>query len=45
MKIVDKAALMGQKKNLEGNILTFKNSFAVVSNNELMHRSKKWGLK
>jgi hypothetical protein len=44
MKIADKAAPMAQKKNLEGNRLTFKNSFA-VSNNELMHRSKKMGVK
>jgi hypothetical protein len=44
MKIADKATPMAQKKNPEGNRLTFKNSFA-VSNNELMHRSKKMGVK
>jgi hypothetical protein len=40
--ISEKAMLAAQKKNLEGNHLTLKNSFAVLSNNELMTRSRKW---
>jgi hypothetical protein len=36
---------MTQKKNLEGNYLNLKNSFAVLSNDELVSRSKKMGVK
>jgi hypothetical protein len=44
IKIADKAALVAQKKNLEGNHLKLKNSFAVLSNNELIVRAGKMGV-
>jgi hypothetical protein len=44
IKIADKAALVAQMKNLEGNHLKLKNSFAVLSNNELIVRAGKMGV-
>jgi hypothetical protein len=44
VKMADKAALVAQKKNLEGNHLKLKNSFAVLSNNELIVRAGKMGV-
>jgi hypothetical protein len=44
VKIAEKATLAAQKKNLEGNHLNLKNSSAVLNNNELITRDKKWGL-
>jgi hypothetical protein len=44
VKMLDKATWATQKKNLEGNQLNFKNSFAVLDNNELVIRSKKMGI-
>jgi hypothetical protein len=44
IKIADKAMLAAQKKNLQGNQTKTLNSFAVLSNNELVSRSKKWEL-
>jgi hypothetical protein len=44
-KITEKAIVAAQKKNLEGNHLNLKNSFAVLSNNELVSRSRKMGVK
>jgi hypothetical protein len=44
VKMLDKATWATQKKNLEGNQLNLKNSFAVLDNNELVIRSKKMGI-
>jgi hypothetical protein len=44
IKIADKASLVVQKKNLEGKQLKLKNSFAVLSNNELIVRAGKMGV-
>jgi hypothetical protein len=44
IKIADKASLVAQKKNLEGNHIKLKNSFAVLSNNELVIRAGKMGV-
>jgi hypothetical protein len=44
IKIADKASLVAQKKNLEGNHIKLKNSFAVLSNNELVVRAGKMGV-
>jgi hypothetical protein len=44
VKIADKATLVARKKNLEGNHLNLKNSFAVLSNNELIVRAGKMGV-
>jgi hypothetical protein len=44
VKMLDKATWATQKKNLEGNQLNLKNSFAVLDNNELGIRSKKMGI-
>jgi hypothetical protein len=44
IKIADKAMLAAQKKNLQGNQTKTLNSFAVLNNNELVSRSKKWEL-
>jgi hypothetical protein len=45
VNITEKAIVVAQKKNLEGNHLNLKNSFAVLSNNELVSRSRKMGVK
>jgi hypothetical protein len=45
INIAEKATLAAQKRNLEGNYLNLKNSFAVLSNTDLMSRSKKMGVK
>lgn len=44
VKTTDKAEALTMKKNLEGNIPSSKNSFAVLSNNELMIRSHLMGV-
>jgi hypothetical protein len=44
VNITEKAVFAAQKKNLEGNHLNLKNSFAVLSNNELVTRSRKMGV-
>ena len=44
VKIADKPEATMLKKNLEGNHLNFKNSFAVLSNSDLMLRSSKMGV-
>jgi hypothetical protein len=44
INITEKAVFAAQKKNLEGNHLNLKNSFAVLSNNELVTRSRKMGV-
>jgi hypothetical protein len=44
VNITEKAVVAAQKKNLEGNHLNLKNSFAVLSNNELVSRSRKMGV-
>jgi hypothetical protein len=44
VKMMEKATLLAQKKNFEGNTIMSKNSFAVLSNDELVIRSKKWEL-
>jgi hypothetical protein len=44
VKVLDKATWAMQKKNLEGNHLNLKNSFAVLDNDELVIRSKKMGI-
>ncbi|RLN16949.1 hypothetical protein C2845_PM02G15090 [Panicum miliaceum] len=41
MKIANKAEALLEKKNVEGNYIPFKNSFAVLSNNELIIRAGK----
>jgi hypothetical protein len=45
INIAEKATLAAQKRNLEGNHLNLKNSFAVLSNTDLMSRSRKMGVK
>ena len=44
VKIANKAEAAMLKKNLEGNHLNFKNSFAVLNNSDLMIRSSKIGV-
>jgi hypothetical protein len=44
VNITENAVVAAQKKNLEGNHLNLKNSFAVLSNNELVSRSRKMGV-
>ena len=44
MKISDKAEVLQAKKNLEGNSMQFKNSFAVLENSELLAKSNKMGI-
>jgi hypothetical protein len=44
VKVLDKATWAMQKKNLEGNHLNLKNSFAALDNDELVIRSKKMGI-
>jgi hypothetical protein len=44
VKVMDKATWATQKKNLKDKQLNFKNSFAVLDNNELVIRSKKMGI-
>lgn len=44
IKIAYKAMLAAQKKNLQGNQTKTLNSFAVLNNNELVIKSKKWEL-
>ena len=44
MKIDEKEERATMKKNLEGNFLTSKNSFSVLSNYELIFRAGKMGV-
>jgi len=44
MKIADRAEALMKKKNLEGNPLTSKNSFAVLNNSDLMSKASKFGI-
>jgi hypothetical protein len=45
IKIAEKAATAVKKKNLEGNFSKHQNSFAVLSNNEIIDRSRKMGVR
>jgi hypothetical protein len=45
IKIAEKAAMAVKKKNLEGNFSKHQNSFAVLSNNEIIDRSRKMGVR
>jgi hypothetical protein len=45
IKIAEKAAMAVKKKNLEGNLSKHQNSFAVLSNNEIIDRARKMGVR
>jgi hypothetical protein len=45
IKITEKAVLKAKKKNLEGNHTNSQNSFAVLSNDEIVDRSRKMGVR
>jgi hypothetical protein len=45
IKIAEKAAMAVKKKNLEGNLSKHQNSFAVLSNNEIIDRARNMGVR